>query len=234
MTETTPPAGWLAAMPRGRLLAEVSVWSADLVRIADDVARLDPFTDIYHVDVSDGHFTPAMLFFPDLLARLRAVTRRPLHVHLMAAPSIVADQVEQFADAGADMVTIHAELGAMVPDLLARIHARGLMAGIVLRVETPVATVRPWLGACDMLTLLGTAIGVKGQQLDPAAAARLREARAMLREAGHTGMKLAADGGIREHTVPDLREAGADTVVMGSLAFAAPDLPARMAWLHGL
>lgn len=235
MTETTTAsASWLAALPRDRLLAEMSVWSADLVRIADDVARVDPFTDMYHIDVSDGHFTPAMLFFPDLVARLRALTRRPLHVHLMATPDIVADQIEQFADAGTDLVTVHAELGDRVPGLLDQIHARGLAAGLVLRVETPVATVTPWLGACDVLTLLGTAIGVKGQHLDPTATARLREARSLLRDAGRPGALLAADGGIREHTVPELRAAGADTVVMGSLAFGAPDLPARMAWLRGL
>ncbi len=224
-------ADWLERLPRERVLAEMSVWSADLVRLADDVARVDPYADLYHVDVSDGHFTPAMLFFPDLVARLRTLTSRPLHVHLMTAPAIVADQIGQFAEAGADLVTIHAELGDAVPGLLARIRERGLAAGLVLRLETPIGTVRPWLDRCDMLTLLGTAIGVKGQGLAPQATARLAEARALLRD---SAVLLAADGAIREQTVPQLYAAGADTVVMGSLAFGAADIAQRMSWLHGL
>lgn len=227
----TATAGWLERLPRGRLLAEMSVWSADLVRLADELARIDPHADLYHIDVSDGHFTPAMLFFPDLVARLRTLTSRPLHVHLMVAPAIVAEQIEQFAEAGADLITIHAELGAAVPGLLARIRGRGLAAGLVLRLETPVDTVRPWLGQCDMLTLLGTAMGVKGQGLAPQATARLTEARALL---CYGATLLAADGAIREHTVPQLYAAGADTVVMGSLAFGAADIAQRMGWLHGL
>lgn len=231
----TAPASWLERLPRDRLLAEMSVWSADLVRIADDVARIDPHADIYHIDVSDGHFTPAMLFFPDLVARLRTLTRRPLHVHLMAAAAIVADQIEQFADAGSDLITIHAELGDAVPGLLARIHKRGLAAGLVLRLETPVDAVRPWLDQCEMLTLLGTAIGVKGQGLASQAIGRLAEACVLLRNIGRDGgVLLAADGAIREQTVPLLYAAGADTVVMGSLAFGAADIAQRMAWLHGL
>ena len=82
-----------------------------------------------------------------------------------------------------------------------------------------------------MLTLLGTKMGIKGVGLDPQAEDRLREARGMI--AATDGQTLlAADGGIRDHTVPGLREAGADTIVMGSLAFGAEDLPSRMAWVH--
>jgi ribulose-phosphate 3-epimerase len=104
---------------------------------------------------------------------------------------------------------------------------------MVLRVETPVAGVLPWLGRLDMLTLLGTAIGVKGQGLDPSATARLTEAAGLIKAAGRR-IVLAADGGIRDTTVPLLRAAGAETVVLGSLAFGAADLAARMRWLHGL
>ena len=233
--DISAPAGWLERLPRDRLIAEMSVWSADLVRLADDIARIDRHADVYHIDVSDGHFTPAMLFFPDLVARLRTLTRLPLHVHLMTAPAIVADQIGQFADAGADLITIHAELGDAVPSLLARIQERGLAAGLVLQLETPVDIVRPWLDQCDMLTLLGTAIGVKGQGLAPQAIGRLAEARALLREVSRDGaVLLAADGAIREQTVPLLHAAGADTVVMGSLAFGAADIAQRMDWLHGL
>jgi ribulose-phosphate 3-epimerase len=101
----------------------------------------------------------------------------------------------------------------------------------VLQLETPVDACRPFLDRIGMLTLLGTEMGIKGVGLDGRAGPRLEEAALMLEEAGHRVL-LAADGGIREHTVPLLRKAGAETIVMGSLAFSAPNLPARMAWVH--
>ena len=97
------------ALPRDRLIAEMSVWSADLGRIADDVARLDPFTDVYHLDAADGHFSPAFLLFPDLVAAVRKSTAKPLHVHLMVEDTILLEQIRQFADVGADIVSVHVE-----------------------------------------------------------------------------------------------------------------------------
>lgn len=228
-----PATDWLARLPTDRLIAEYSMWSADLIRLADDLARIEGHADVLHVDVADGHFAPALLFFPDLVAKLRSATDIPIHVHLMVADAILVSQVEQFADAGADMISIHAENAAVADEALAVIKARRLAAGIVLRVETPVAACKPFLDRVDFLTLLGTAIGVKGQGLDPAATDRLLEAKGLIWGSGRR-IVLAADGGIREHTVPELRAAGAETVVLGSLAFGADDLPARMRWLHGL
>ncbi|MCF8516817.1 MAG: ribulose-phosphate 3-epimerase [Rhodobacteraceae bacterium] len=227
-----PNADWLAALPRTRLLAEYSMWSADLVRLADDLVRITPHADILHVDVADGHFAPALLFFPDLVARLRELTSIPIHVHLMVADAVLLPQIDQFAEAGADLISLHAE-NANAAEGLDRIAAHGVKAGMVLRVETPVAKAAPWLERLDMLTLLGTAIGVKGQGLDPTATTRLQEAGGLIAATGRR-IVLAADGGIRDTTVPLLRAAGAETVVMGSLAFGAPDLAERMRWLHAL
>lgn len=230
-----PPANWLDLLPRHRLIAEYSLWSADLANLAEDISRTDAFADIYHLDVADGHFAPSLLFFPDLVASLRKRTGRPFHVHLMVADAILISQIDQFAEAGADLISVHAENARVLPAALSRIRGHGLRAGVVLRLETPVESLAPLLGAVDVVTLLGTAIGVKGQGLSDEACPRLRAVRRMIAEAGRLGsVILAADGGIRENTVPLLAEAGAQTVVMGSLAFAAPDLSQRMAWLHAL
>ena len=223
-------ADMLAALPGGRLLAEFSLWSADLVRMADDVARVDEHVDIYHADVADGHFSPAMLLFPDLIAQIRPLTDKPVHVHLMVADTALMDQIDQFAEAGADIISVHAE-NADAAAAVDHIHGKGLAAGIVLQLHTPVESVQSRLDGISMLTLLGTRMGIKGVGLDPQAENRLAEARQMIDEAG-AQVLLAADGGIREHTVPGLRHAGADTIVMGSLAFGADDLAARMAWVH--
>lgn len=227
-----PAKDWLASLPTDRLIGEFSMWSADLIRLADDLARITPVADILHIDVADGHFAPAFLFFPDLVARIRAETAIPIHVHLMVADNVLLSQIDQFAEAGADLISLHAE-NANAGDGLDRIANHGAATGMVLRVETPVEKAAPWIDRLDVLTLLGTAIGVKGQGLDPTAGARLGHAKAMTALTGRR-IVLAADGGIRDNTVPVLRAAGAETVVLGSLAFGAPDLGARMGWLHAL
>ncbi|MDQ0396217.1 ribulose-phosphate 3-epimerase [Labrys monachus] len=228
-----PPSGWLDTLPADRLLAEFSLWSADLGRLADDIARVEPHVDIFHIDVADGHFSPSMLYFPDLVAAVRRQTAKPLHVHLMTADAILIDQIGQFAEAGADLISLHAE-NANADEALGAIERLGLAAGMVLQLHTPVAAAAPFLDRLAMLTLLGTRMGIKGVGLDDSATARLREARRLLAGQAPRRIVLAADGGIRENTVPDLRRAGAETIVMGSLAFGAPDLAARMAWVHGL
>jgi len=229
-----PPRDWLDRLPRDRLLAEMSLWSADLGRLAEDIRRVEPFTDLFHVDVADGHFAPAFLLFPDLVAAVRRVTAKPIHVHLMVADAILASQVEQFADAGADLISVHAEHqgAAAALEMVAR---RGLQAGVVLQLDSPVSRAAPFIAQIAMLTLLGTRIGVKGQDLAAEAQPRLREAQVLLATERQTRrIVLAADGGIREHTVPGLRQAGAETIVMGSLAFGAPDFERRMAWVRAL
>ena len=231
-----PKAGWLEALPRGRLLAEFSLWSADLGRLAEEVRRADPFADLYHLDVADGHFAPELLLFPDLLRAVRPLTARPLHVHLMVADEILEAQVHSFARAGADLISVHLESGR-VDRALSALEALAVPAGLVLQLETPVAAAVPYLGRIRWLTLLGTRIGVKGAGQDPAVPDRLREATRRLAveaEHGRERVLLAADGAIRENTVSGLRRAGAEAIVMGSLAFASPDLAGRMAWIHRL
>jgi ribulose-phosphate 3-epimerase len=227
-----PEAHWLNGLPTDRLLAEMSLWSAELGHLVDEIQRVDALTDIYHIDVADGHFSPAMLFFPDLVAICRKSTKKPLHVHLMVADAILQDQIRQFADAGADLISIHAE-NSKIEECLSLIDDLGLISGIVLQLHTPVATVAPYLDRISVLTLLGTRIGIKGQGLDEQAGPRLREAKSLIAtKAADNRILLAADGGIREHTVPGLRRAGAETIVMGSLAFNADDFEKRMSWVR--
>lgn len=229
-----PDPHWLDALPKPRLIAEFSLWSADLGALRQDMARVDPHVDIYHIDVSDGHFVPALLFFPDQIATLRKTTAKPFHVHLMVQDAVLLSQIDQFAEAGADLISVHAETEpAILTAALARITALGLKAGLVLQLETPVAQAARWLPQVALLTLVSTAIGIKGVQPDETTYLRLAEARTLL-DTQAPQVLLAADGGIRDQTVPRMRVAGAQTVVLGSLAFTAPDLPARMAWLAAL
>src|SRR5439155_1712698 len=118
---------WLEQLPSNRLMAEISLWSADLARLEDDLRRIEPFTDIFHIDVADGHFSPALLFFPDLVARLRKLTPKPFHVHLMVKDAILESQIAQFAEAGADLISIHTE-NAIAEAGLAMVDSLGLKA----------------------------------------------------------------------------------------------------------
>ncbi len=229
-----PDVTWFDRLPQTRCLAEFSMWSADLCNLERDLARIAPHADMLHIDVADGVFAPAFLFFPDLVAAMRARSAVPIHVHLMVDDAVLLSQVDQFAEAGADLISIHAE-HRLAARAVARIRALGLRAGAVLRLESPLEIVRPLLGDLAVVTLLGTAIGVKGQALSDTAPGRLARMRQIVATSGASSRRIvAADGGIRDTTVPRLVAAGAESVVLGSLAFAAPDLAGRIAWLHGL
>jgi ribulose-phosphate 3-epimerase len=222
------------ALPRNQLIAEFSMWSANLIRLEDDLNRIQGHADVLHIDVADGHFAPAFLFFPDQVAAIRKNTKIPIHIHLMVADHVLFSQIDQFVEAGCDIISVHAE-NANAAEAIARIKGHGIAAGVVLKVSTPVVEAKTFLKDLSFLTLLGTAIGVKGQGLDDKACDRLREAKAMITAANlPQRIVLAADGGIRENTVPELRKATAETVVLGSLAFGAPDLAQRMSWLKAL
>jgi ribulose-phosphate 3-epimerase len=230
-----PPVTWIDDLPSARVIAEFSIWSADLLRLREELARIEPYADVLHVDVADGRFAPALLFFPDLVAALRQATSLPIHVHLMTKDDVLLPQIDQFADAGADLISVHLENAAVAEEALDRLRSKGVAAGMVAMVETPIADVPRFLPRLRFLTLLGTAVGVKSQDLDRYALGRLREAKRLIaaRGAGRR-IVLAADGGIREQTVADLRAAGAESVVLGSLAFRAPDLGSRMEWLRAI
>lgn len=225
-----PKPTWFEDLPRDRCIAEVSMWSADLGRLGDEAERIEPYADVLHIDVADGVFAPAFLFFPDLVAAIRKRTDLPLHVHLMAEDRILLPQVQQFLESGADLISVHVE-NQNATEAVDMITDAGVHAGIVLQLETPVQQAAPLLEKTRMLTLLGTALGVKGQDLSPLANGRLVEARKMVAEHGSNRHIVAADGAIREHTVLGLLRSGAQTVVMGSLFFGASDLAAVTDWL---
>ena len=225
------PSAFNAKLPRHRLICEFSMWSANLLNLKDDLRRIAAHADILHIDVADGHFAPAMLFFPDLVAATRKATQLPIHVHLMVANEILISQIDQFVEAGSDLISIHLENAPLAKVALDHVKSKGLAAGVVLKWDTPVSEISPFLKKIDFLMLLGTAIGVKGQSLSDAAFDRLQDAKSLI---GDRDIVLAADGGIRDSTVPLLRKAGAETVVLGSLAFGATDLDTRMAWLKNL
>jgi ribulose-phosphate 3-epimerase len=219
-------------LPNTRLLADVSLWSANLANLAAEIQSLDPYADSFHLDVSDAHFAPSLLFFPDLVRALRPLTNRPFHVHLMVERP--TSLIPEFLASGADVVTVHAEVGRSEAEAAIEAILRGgCSAGLALRLDTPLAESQPFLERIDSLLLLGTELGVKGQDLAPEACARLETAGSMF-GARRSAVRLISDGGIRSHTLPDLRSAGADVVVPGSLVFHSRNLEETFKWLRSL
>src|SRR5436305_8626070 len=100
--------GW-SDLPNTRLVADDSLWSADSSNLAAAIASLEPFADSFHLDVSDAHFAPHLLFFPDLIRALRRLSKRPFHIHLMVERP--TPMIEELVASGADMITVHAEVG---------------------------------------------------------------------------------------------------------------------------
>ncbi len=215
--------------PLRPLRLDISLWSADLANLERDIARLEPVADSFHFDACDGHYAPTLLFFPDLIARLRPLTPKPFHLHLMATRPM--DLLPAFLDAGIDAVTLPVEVGKRVWQTLEYLRGRGKQTGISLELDSPVELAKPYRAKVDTVVLMGTAMGVKGCALDQRACGRLTAMRALLD--GYP-VSLTADGGIREHTVPLLRDAGADAIVPGSLICSAEDPAATAAWLRTL
>lgn len=215
------------------LLADVSLWSADLATLGAEIKRMEPYADLFHLDIADGHFVPELLFFPALTAALRPWTNVPFHVHLMTEHPTT--HIRAFAEAGANLITVHYENGAEASTAIEQIHRYGLAPGLAVQLETPPEVILPYLFEVRLILLMGTRLGVKGQSLDPSTYTRVQTVRQMIRDHGYEGqVKIEVDGGIREQTVPLLRKAGADLVVPGSLVFKSDHLAQTFQWLHAL
>ncbi|MEU1824107.1 ribulose-phosphate 3-epimerase [Streptomyces abikoensis] len=219
---------FLTDWPRERTVIDASLWSADLGALTAEVERIGPHADSFHIDASDTSFTRDAIFFPDLVRALRPRTTVPFHVHLMAhRPTELA---AAFADAGADLITVHAEADEAM-EAIDRIRSGGQAAGLALTLNLAPKHVKDLLESVDAITMVGTPLGTKGTGMVPEALERMRVIREILDRRG-ADTPLLADGGIREHTVPDLVAAGATGVVAGSLLFGSADPAATAAWIR--
>jgi ribulose-phosphate 3-epimerase len=212
------------------LKCSTSLWSADLADLAAAIRWSEPYSERFHLDVADGHYTPTLLFFPDLVKALRPHTRLPFEVHLMTTNP--EQWVEPFAEAGADLFIFCYDTIRDFPRLAQRVRALDKQVGVSLQLTEPLACLDDWWPELDLLTLIGTTIGTKGTSMDPLADQRIRDARALIRERG-LRTEIQADGGIRRNTVPRIHQAGADWIVPGSLMFKEDPVEMRQ-WLANL
>ena len=212
------------------LKCSTSLWSADLANLEAEVKRVEPYSEMFHIDVADGHYTPTLLFFPDLLKAVRNHTTRPLEVHLMCTHPL--NWIEPFVEAGADGFVVYPDSANDTRKIIDAIKANGKFAGISLTLAQPLDLLAPLWDDLRIVCILGTRVGIKGAGMDPSVPDKIRAARAIIESRGLSA-EVEADGGIRRHTVPLLHAAGADYIVPGSLMFGED--PAEMRkWLAGL
>lgn len=212
------------------LKCSTSLWSADLANLERDIKRIEPFSERFHIDVADGHYVQNLLFFPDLVKAIRKHSRLPFEAHLMATEPL--DWIEPFIESGVDGFILCLDSLAQPQHALRSIRARGKQAGVSLLINESVELLEPLWDDLDTVTIIGTAMGIKGASMDTGVPDKIRQAREIITRRG-LRTEILADGGIRRETVPLLAAAGADFIVPGSLMFRE-DPQAMRAWLATL
>lgn len=211
------------------MLVSPSILAADMLNMERDVQRMiDAGTDWLHVDIMDAHFVPNLSYSPALVAALhKRFPNLTLDVHLMM------DNPEKylgvFCDAGAAVLTIHAEIAADVAALLDQIRARGVKAGLSVKPGTPAEAIRHLLPHADMVLVMTVEPGFGGQKFNADMLGKMDE----LRRMGYTGL-LEADGGVSMKNAATLRAHGLDVAVMGTAMFGSADPAADMAAIHAM
>ena len=195
-----------------------SILAADWTRIGEQVREAEAAgVDAISLDVMDGAFVPPITFGAQMLAAVRGLTDLPIEAHLMVEQP--ERQIEAFAAAGANCITIHLESTRHPHRVLQQIHERGCEAGITLNPGTPVTALEPMLAECDRVQIMSVNPGWGGQSFIPQALDRIREARERLNAAGRSDALVAVDGGVNDRTIAAIVAAGATWLVAGSAIY---------------
>ena len=206
-----------------------SLLSADFVRLAEEIARVEAAgADWLHLDIMDGHFVPNLTFGSPVVAAIRKISKLPLDVHLMV--SNPAALVEQFAEAGANYLTVHVETEPHLHRLVNRIRELGVKPAVTLNPATSVDLLDEILSEVDMVLVMSVNPGFGGQKFIPASLDKIRRLRQKLKRLDRQVL-IEVDGGVNQETAPQLIEAGVDVLVAGSAVFGSADMKATIAAL---
>ncbi|WP_164157830.1 ribulose-phosphate 3-epimerase [Sandarakinorhabdus rubra] len=210
-----------------------SILSADFARLGEEVAAITAAgADWIHVDVMDGHFVPNLTIGPMVVKALRPHSPLPFDVHLMISPA--DPYLEAFAEAGADILSVHPEAGPHLHRTIQRIKGLGKQAGVVLNPASSVSLIEDALGDIDLILVMSVNPGFGGQGFITSQLAKIARLRRMIEDSGRS-IHLEVDGGVDAVTAPQVIAAGADVLVAGTASFkgGAAHYAANIATLRG-
>ncbi|WP_369412734.1 ribulose-phosphate 3-epimerase [Neoroseomonas alba] len=217
-------------MPESPLIAP-SLLAADFARLGEEVEAVTAAgADWLHLDIMDGHFVPNISFGPVVVKALRRHSAIPFDVHLMIAPA--DPYLAAFAEAGADLISLHPEAGPHLHRSLQTIRALGKKAGVVLNPATPVDAVAHVLDLTDLILVMSVNPGFGGQSFIDSQLSKIATLRKMIDASGRS-IHLQVDGGVTPKTAPACIAAGADCLVAGTAVFGQPDYAAAIAAIRG-
>lgn len=213
----------------GKLSA--SILAADFARLGEQVKLIEPYAEVIHVDIMDGHFVPPIALGAVIVASLRPVTERTLHGHLMVdAPESYFDELKE---AGLDMVSFHLEAVPEPGPAIGKARGAGLGVGLTMNLETPVDAAFPYLEQVDDVMLMSIKPGWSHQQLSPEVYSRLEAVRAEVDRRG-VAVDVEVDGGVKIDNARRAVDAGATVLIAASGIFAQPDPAAAARTLAGI
>ncbi len=220
-------------MPINRVQIAPSILSADFAHLAHDCERvLQNGADMLHIDVMDGVFVPNISIGIPVVASLRKAFPNVLFdVHLMIVEPL--RYVEEFAKAGASLISFHVEAGSDVEETVQAIHKVGCKAGIVLKPHTKVEDILPYLHMVDLILVMSVEPGFGGQAFMPSALVKLQTIKEYAVKNGLQQLLIEVDGGINIETAPAVIEAGANVLVAGSAVFGQADMKQAINGLRG-